>query len=93
MPALRNATPPALAACLVLCSCAHAPAPPAAEGFTNSLGMQMVRIPAGEFLMGNDATPQQLARLYPAYPPERLQALADEAPVHRVPHSAHVATQ
>jgi len=85
MPALRNATPLlALATCLVLCGCAHAPAPAAAQGFTNSLGMQMLRIPAGEFLMGNDATPQQLARLYPAYPPERLQALADEAPVHRV---------
>ena len=61
------------------------PAPaPAPETYRNSLGMQMLRIPAGEFLMGNDATPQQLAQAYPAYPPARLQALADEAPVHRV---------
>ncbi len=74
----------ATVACLVLGGCADPPARTAPASFRNSLGMQMVRIPAGEFLMGNDATPQQLARLYPAYEPERLQALGDEAPVHRV---------
>ena len=74
----------AAAACLALGACAAPPAAPAPDRFTNGLGMQMQRIPAGEFLMGSDATPQQLARLYPAYPPGRLQALADEAPVHRV---------
>ena len=87
--ALSAFPPPAVlglaaAACLALAGCAGAPATPAAEQLTNTLGMQMQRIPAGEFLMGNDATPQQLAEAYPAYPPERLQALGDEAPVHRV---------
>ncbi len=89
---LRNVLALAAAACLALAlpGCAGptpdpTPSPRAApEAYRNSLGMQMLRIPAGEFLMGNDATPQQLARLYPAYPPARLQALGDEAPVHRV---------
>ena len=50
----------------------------------NSLGMAFVRIPSGEFLMGSDETPEQLARDYPAYAKERFAALFDEAPVHRV---------
>lgn len=50
----------------------------------NSLGMQLVLIPAGEFMMGNDASPAELADVYPGYAPERLQKLSDEAPVHRV---------
>ena len=69
----------AVATGLALAGCAHPPA-----SVQNSLGMEMVRIPAGEFLMGSDATPQQLALQYPAYEPRRLQALTDEAPVHRV---------
>ena len=50
----------------------------------NSLGMPFVRVPAGEFLMGSDESPESLARAYPALPPERFERLADEAPVHRV---------
>ncbi|HEX3140121.1 MAG TPA: formylglycine-generating enzyme family protein [Rhizobacter sp.] len=46
--------------------------------------MQMVLLPAGEFLMGSEASPEALAKLYPAYEPRRLQDLKDEAPVHRV---------
>ena len=59
----------------------------AARGQTverNSLGMALVRIPAGEFLMGSEETPDALARAYPQLPPERFTQLGDEAPVHRV---------
>jgi formylglycine-generating enzyme required for sulfatase activity len=72
------------ATCLALGGCGSLPKPQAAATLDNSLGMQMLRIPAGEFLMGNDTPPQELAGLYPAYEAERLQDLADEAPVHRV---------
>ncbi len=73
------------AACLALAACASQPATrssPALLG--NSLGMQMLLIPAGEFMMGSDASPQELAQVYPAYEPKRLQDLADETPLHRV---------
>ena len=33
----------------------------------NSLGMKFVRVPAGEFLMGSDESPEALARAYPQY--------------------------
>ena len=50
----------------------------------NSLGMAFVLIPAGDFLMGSDETPEDLARAYPQYDRERFLKLTDEAPVHRV---------
>ncbi len=50
----------------------------------NSLGMKFVFVPAGEFLMGNDASPEVLAKTYPRYDLSRLLDLGDEAPVHRV---------
>lgn len=56
----------------------------AQQTLQNSLGMGFVRIPAGEFLMGSDEPPEALARDYPQYERERLAALADEAPAHRV---------
>lgn len=65
-------------ACTLLGACAT----PAQ--LSNSLGMQMVLIPAGEFSMGNEASVQELTRLYPAYEPRRLHDLKDEAPAHRV---------
>lgn len=46
--------------------------------------MQLVLIPAGEFMMGSDSPPDDLARLYPLYERKRLQDLTDEAPKHRV---------
>lgn len=52
--------------------------------YTNSIGMRMVRIPAGEFLMGSNEPIEVLAKAYPLMEPERLTALVDEAPVHRV---------
>ncbi|TDP72650.1 formylglycine-generating enzyme family protein [Roseateles toxinivorans] len=50
----------------------------------NSLGMKFVRIPAGEFVMGSAEPPEQLAKAYPQYEPERFTQLGDEGPPHRV---------
>lgn len=55
-----------------------------AEVVRNSLGMWFVRLPAGEFLMGSDETPEALAAAYPALPKERFAEPRDEKPVHRV---------
>lgn len=41
--------------------------PPAPNVVTNSLGMRFVLIPAGEFMMGNKESPQELARAFAAY--------------------------
>jgi len=56
----------------------------APEVVENSLGMKFVRIPAGEFTMGSDATPEDLARRFPDYDLPRLRKIDDEAPAHRV---------
>lgn len=82
----------ACAVCTILSACSSLPAPHGREvgqpacctAGQNSLGMQMVLIPAGEFMMGNDASMQSLARFFPQYEERRLRNLADEAPVHRV---------
>lgn len=50
----------------------------------DSIGIRFVRIPAGEFRMGSDESPQALAAAFPHVALERLVKLADEAPVHRV---------
>lgn len=50
----------------------------------NSLGMKFVLVPAGEFMMGSDESPEALAVAYPQYGRERFLALVDEAPVHKV---------
>lgn len=50
----------------------------------NSIGMQFVRIPAGEFLMGSEESPKALAQAFPALERERFEQLQDEGPVHRV---------
>lgn len=50
----------------------------------NSLGMKLVRIPAGEFMMGSTESPAALAQAFPGYEMERFTQLHDEAPVHRV---------
>lgn len=69
---------------LALTACATmAPSPPA-RLIENSLGMKFVLVPAGEFLMGSEESPESLSRDYPQYGHERLQDLGDEAPVHRV---------
>ena len=59
------------------------PARPRAERVTNTIGMELVRIPAGEFLMGGQEPAEQLARAFAAYgrKPDYFQ---DEYPRHRV---------
>jgi sulfatase modifying factor 1 len=50
----------------------------------NSLGMRFVLVPAGEFLMGSDESPDMSSKAYPQYERRRVLELGDEAPVHRV---------
>jgi len=52
-----------------------------AKKFTNSLGMELVRIPAGEFKMGN---PEDKAGLIKAYPYQDASFFQGEWPQHRV---------
>lgn len=78
----------ALWVALLLSACAQRGAetalPATSEVIENSLGMTFVRITTGEFLMGSDESPDQLAKAYPQYDPKRFGLLGDEAPVHRV---------
>lgn len=69
---------------LALLAAATTFAAPRAVTLSNSLGMEFVLVPAGEFLMGSDESPEALARDYPQYDARRFTQLADEAPVHRV---------
>ncbi len=57
-------------------------ADPAALG--NRLGMPFVWVPAGEFMMGSDESPDALAADFPQYERSRFLKLDDEVPVHRV---------
>ena len=65
--------------CSVVTSACAAPPP-----LVNSLGMPFVPVPAGEFMMGSDESPESLAQSWPAYDRKRFTDIADEAPVHRV---------
>ncbi len=91
--ATRRLAPLLLTAALAACGTAPSLAPPitadpqapkAGATFTDSLGIVFARVPAGEFLMGSDESPQALAQAFPHADPKRLTDLADEAPVHRV---------
>lgn len=70
----------------LMCSPAWAgdPGSTAPQAIANSLGMKFVLVPAGEFLMGSDESPEALAKAYPQYGRERFAQLGDEAPVHKV---------
>ena len=70
-------------AALALGACTTAAAPPPSRT-ADALGIEFVRIPAGEFLMGADEDPALLARDFPAYDPARFTQFGDETPVHRV---------
>ena len=50
----------------------------------NTLGMKFVLVPAGEFVMGSDESPDILSKVYPQYERRRVEELGDEAPAHRV---------
>ena len=60
------------------------PLPALTAPLSNSLGMPFVLVPAGEFMMGSDESPESLAKSWPAYERKRFTDIADEAPVHRV---------
>jgi formylglycine-generating enzyme len=55
---------------------------------TNSIGMKLALIPAGEFTMGSDARPEELRKFFPQYGKDRYGedrlVLKDEAPAHKV---------
>jgi sulfatase modifying factor 1 len=58
------------------------PGPGRAE--VNSIGMTLVPIPAGEFVMGDPEPAEALAKAFPAYEAARVADLKDETPAHRV---------
>src|SRR5688500_14210986 len=58
-------------------------AEPAARPIVNSIGMKLARIPAGEFVMGNNESHEQLAKGFPQYEAKRIEELTDEPP-HKV---------
>jgi formylglycine-generating enzyme required for sulfatase activity len=81
-------------AALSLASCSITEEPPSKEAghelkvIENSLGMRLVLIPAGDFLMGRGETSEQLKQTFPQYGKsrdgnDRLE-LADELPQHKV---------
>ena len=47
---------------VLLAACSAVPGALQEQGVENSLDMKFVRIPAGEFSMGSNETPQALAR-------------------------------
>lgn len=51
---------------------------------SNTLSMKFILVPAGEFMMGSDESPQALAAAYPQLEYTRFLDLADEKPRHRV---------
>jgi formylglycine-generating enzyme required for sulfatase activity len=73
-----------LSACSTVAPAGDRPAQTRPAIIENSLGMKLVRVPAGEFMMGSDERPESLALAYPQYAVEELQALGDEAPRHAV---------
>ena len=57
---------------------------PMPQQTVNSIGMNFVLIPSGEFLMGSEESVDTLARDFPLLELKRFQELIDEAPVHLV---------
>ena len=51
---------------------------------TDSIGIKLVLVPAGEFSMGNHDSDEKLAKAFPAIEQRRVDELFDEKPVHRV---------
>jgi formylglycine-generating enzyme required for sulfatase activity len=74
----------ALAVALAVSACSSVQTPALPAALDNSLGMRFVLVPAGEFAMGSDESPDALARDFPQYERRRFDELFDEAPVHRV---------
>src|SRR5437879_7243062 len=51
---------------------------------TNSIGLPLVLIPAGEFLMGSKESPDELDRLFPGYKIKTKTDLFEDETQHRV---------
>lgn len=66
----------------LLSACGTPAASPAAV--TNTLGMALVRIPAGEFTMGSELPDARWRQTFPSIGEERMAKLGDERPAHRV---------
>ena len=54
-----------------------------APSIANSIGMRLVKVPAGAFMMGNHEASEEMPKSFPQYEAERFQ-LDDEYPVHKV---------
>src|SRR5947209_4656762 len=55
------------------------------DAVVDSIGIKLVKIPAGEFLMGNRESKEELRNSFPQYDAERFEVkFDDEYPVHRV---------
>src|SRR5690349_1951441 len=50
---------------------------------TNSIGMKLVKIPPGEFVMGSHDSLDELAEAFPDYEADRIKAITDDPP-HKV---------
>ncbi len=58
------------------------PAPP--TEIENSIGIKLVEIPAGEFMMGSSRTAEEIVKNYPGYNDFAPNHLHDETPSHKV---------
>jgi formylglycine-generating enzyme required for sulfatase activity len=61
----------------------EAPAARQPEVLTNSIGIQLVRIPAGEFLMGGSEPAEELCKAFASYD-RKPEEFNDEYPQHKV---------
>ena len=61
---------------------AAVPTPPAP--ISNSIGLKLVRIPPGEFIMGSLEPLEQLEKEFPQYEIARFDDAKDEYPAHKV---------
>lgn len=62
---------------------AQAPSENQPREITNSIGMKLVKIPAGEFLMGGQEPAEELSKAFSAYH-RKPEGFKDEYPRHRV---------
>ena len=77
--------PVVLLAFLLGCGSSTAPKSPqptanVVEDFTNTIGMKFVNIPAGEFIMGHDGSPEELVKRSPGSNPKWFNG----TPAHKV---------
>jgi formylglycine-generating enzyme required for sulfatase activity len=68
---------------VVLLLAAEKPEPRTEKEFVNTIGIRLVPIPAGSFLMGGQEPAEQLVRTFPAHN-RQAEEFSDEYPSHRV---------